>query len=138
MSAMKQDLAEKFAALTIEGCPVEQAQKVIREFLTQIVRCPVCDGEGTITVGRMMTASFPAGHPGDNDLKDRAIPAGTKLTCPRCGGGLDGQGAYDPEFVAWHCIRGESDGTCRSDRTGEKASRATGHAECGYRIVLPL
>ncbi len=106
---------------------VEQAQAIIQEFLTQLARCPVCDGSGTVTFGQSAAVDMTdtRGQPAD-----RFIPAGTSGTCPYC----DGKG--DPEFVVWSCVH-ENDGQdCRPYKNGGSGGHED-HADCGYRITLP-
>jgi hypothetical protein len=128
---MKQDIAERFAATAIEGITVEQARQIIGEFLTQIVRCPVCDGSGEIQFGRDVV--LPVRGDYGRSESEQYFPAGTVGKCPRCGGGdEDGGGRFDPEYVAWHCVQGSDDRECCRQKGHN------GHADCGWRITLPL
>jgi hypothetical protein len=119
--------------------PLPTADALIDAYLRELARCPVCDGSGRTTFGRdttvgpMMTG---AGSPASQDR--RYVPAGTEASCPRCGGDDPlTSGVGDPEFVAWHCVVGERDSLCQGDRKQHEERRSV-HADCGWRIVLPL
>jgi hypothetical protein len=127
---VKRDTAERLAATIVPGVSVEDAQAIIQEFLTQLARCPVCDGTGMFTFASdvKIDARDPTGHP----LVDARVDKGTTTSCPCCGGEK-----WDPEFVAWHCFRGDRNSDCQHDKNGDKGRREP-HANCGYRVMLPL
>jgi hypothetical protein len=135
---MKRDIAERLAATAVDGVTVDQARTIIETFLTQIARCPVCDGSGRIVYGREMVIETRAGDFNAAVLDGgRRIPKGTAGSCPRCGSSEpEENGKGDPEWVAWHCAKGDGDEFCRSDRTGDDGRRV-GHAECGFQVMFP-
>ncbi|MFI5045591.1 MAG: hypothetical protein ACHQIG_00890 [Acidimicrobiia bacterium] len=128
---MKREIAERFAALAVEGTTTNQVQRITAEFFKQLALCPGCDGEKVITFGH--DVSLDVGAQGrSHSVEHRFIPAGTTGSCPRCGG--DG---HDPAFVVWHCEKGQRTEDCKYDQHGD-ASRREGHEGCGWRIMVPL
>jgi DNA-directed RNA polymerase subunit RPC12/RpoP len=135
---MKEDVAIRFAAIAEEGVTSAEARHIISEFLTYLKLCPVCEDSGRFVFNREVEVSavFRGRHDDGAQLAD--IGAGTESACPRCGGpDDDGTIRGDPSYVAWHCTRGDTEDFCRGDRSGD-ADRRSPHAECGYRIMLPL
>jgi hypothetical protein len=133
---MKRDLAERIAATTVEGVTFDQAREIIGAFLTEIARCPVCDGSGEITFARdvQISTTEPGRASGDGR---RYIEKGTVGSCPLCGSTEPSESARgDPEFVAWHCEQGDSNRDCWNDR--EHPDRRDSHVSCGLRVMLPL
>jgi hypothetical protein len=125
------EIAEKLAAAEVDGVTVSQAQSIIRAFLSEVARCPVCDGTGSFTFGNEVIVPMKDAQGQSIRSERRFIEAGTTSPCPRCS---DGTG--DPDFVAWHCERGDvAHERCERIRNGE---RRDGHARCGYRVMLPL
>jgi hypothetical protein len=133
---MNPDIATRLAAIVGEGVSVAQTDAIIREFLTQIVRCPTCDDTGTIVIGH--DVSIPTKDRLGQAVADPLIEAGTVAPCPYCGG-LDNRGRpqHDPEFSAWHCFAGLAALDCRGRKEDPSGIDET-HAACGYRIILPL
>jgi hypothetical protein len=133
---MKRDTAERFAATAVEGVTLDQARLIIREFLTGLALCSMCGGSGEFTFERAMTFELDdLSAPGRKD--ERVVPAGTTAPCPRCRGRYDRDAAGDPEFVGWRCVQGSRAIDCHNERARGDEHRA-GHAECGYRVFLPL
>ncbi len=132
---MKRDTAERVAAAEVEGVTLDQAQSIIHKFLAQIALCPVCDGSGWFIFGRDVRIETKDEHGDPTD--ERRIMAGTVGSCPRCGSSDPNEsGKGDPDFVTWHCVKGDQDTYCRSDRAGAE-DRRNGHADCGFRVMLP-
>ena len=134
---MKREIAERIAATMVEGVTVGQAREIIGSFLTEIARCPVCDGSGEITFARdvQIATTEPGRSPGDGG---RFIQQGTTGTCPLCGSIEPNEtGRGDPEFVFWYCEKGDSNRNCWIDRDRDGEHR-NGHAACGLRVMLPL
>jgi hypothetical protein len=68
-----------------------------------------------------------------DDPQSTFIRAGSLVACPRCGGRDEkGRLRHDPEFVGWFCAVGQFDPCSQRNTPNAK------HAECGYRIMLPL
>jgi hypothetical protein len=135
---MKRDNAEKFAAIASEGVTAEQARRIVADFLAQIALCPSCEGSGTITVGR--GARFPLSEDGrHSELEHKYVAAGTEMGCPRCSDGKNDRGdGHDPSWVHWICNAGDRPLDCKRDQATEDANRREAHADCGWRIILPL
>lgn len=129
-AAMKQEIAARLAATAVDGITVDQARAIIRAFLVELARCPLCDGSGRYVFRRAVTNGKRATH--DSVL----VPAGTSGSCPVCGS-EDEEPVGDPEYVGWHCLRGEADQHCRHYQS-DATERRNGHSACGYRIMLPL
>lgn len=137
VKSMNQDIAERFAATAVDGITVAQARTIIREFLSQIARCPVCNDTGRITFGRDMEVKL-MDNPRHANATAQWLQAGSETDCPRCGPPTDdGRGKGDPLYVAWHCSRGEDDQRCHRDRLDESGRRQP-HSKCSYRVMLPL
>lgn len=133
---MEREIAERFAATTVEGLTLKNTRAVIQAFVTELARCATCDGSGVITFGRDVQIEGAENHHPAGDLR---ILAGTRGSCPRCGS-LDRaeSGKGDPEFVAWHCTKGDAAFGCRRDRADEhKLERRNEHVKCGWRVLLP-
>lgn len=136
LSAMKRDIAERFAATAVDRLSLDEARKVVEEFLLSLARCSMCGGSGEFTFGR--DVRFQVVDPFRSQAKEeRVIPDGTRTPCPACRGSEGNEAPGDPEFVAWHCLSGDRDDDChamkrRADDLGDS------HASCGWRIVLPL
>ncbi len=134
---MKRDIAERLASTVVDGVAFADAQQIIATFLTQLARCPVCDGSGTFAFGRDVTMTVSDRHLGKN--MSGQVTAGTMGLCPRCGSDDENaSGKGDPDYVAWHCYHGDRDSECRFSReeSGHK-ERRNGHSKCGWRIFLP-
>ena len=134
---MERELAERIAATVDNEITVEQARRIIGEFLTQLARCPVCDGTGTITFGRDVEARVtdPTRLSGPHVVY---IEAGTPGSCPRCGSRNEEEsGRGDPAWVIWHCAVGDSDVECGRERASDKPEKRDRHGECGWRIAVP-
>lgn len=123
---MKRDIAERLAATKIcDDVTVEQTRAIIREFLTELARCPVCDSSGEFTYRRDVQVQITeARGPAHVTVK-----AGTPAVCPLCAGSQ-----YDPTYVVWHCKKAETESPCRRD---DRCPRE-GHEECGDHLILPL
>jgi hypothetical protein len=134
--AMKRDTAERLAATQVEGLTVDDARKVIAVFLRELARCPVCDGSGSFVFGRDVVVETTEDD-GRRGRAEQYVAAGTAGSCPCCGSrDPEASGKGDPEWVAWHCVQGERDETCRRD-SKEHEERRNGHAACGWRVLLP-
>jgi len=132
---MKREIAERIASTAVEKVTVEQARTIIGAFLSELSRCPVCDGSGTITFGRDVFLPVSDRHPNGSET---FIAAGTTGSCPRCGSrDKDLAGKGDPDYVGWHCCRGDGDQECRRWSESDQAENRDNHANCGWRIVLP-
>jgi hypothetical protein len=133
---MKPEIATRLAAVVGRGATVADADAIVREFLTQIVRCPACDDTGSITVGQDVSIATRTAL--GNAVVDPVIEAGTVGPCPNCGGkDARGRTRHDPECVGWHCFAGDAERDCR--RVKDDPTRIDeAHAACGYRIILPL
>jgi len=124
---MKRDMAERMAATAVDGVSVP-AGAVIREFLTQLARCPACDGSGTFTFPKDLEVEVKDRH---GSHEGSYVPSGATSVCPLCMGEK-----HDPAFVAWHCVQGRDDRDCRHD--WNNAEERNGHAACGWKVMLPL
>lgn len=132
---MKRDIAERFAATAVHGLSLDDARRVVGEFLISLARCSTCGGAGEFTFGR--DVEIRVDDPNRSGGERRVIPTGTQAPCPACRGTEKAEAAGDPDYVAWHCAVGERDGDCRDDR-GRHQDRSKPHLECGWRVMLPL
>jgi len=107
--------ALRLAITATEGVSVGQATVLVQEYLSQLARCPMCQGEHGFTFKR------------DIEIDQARIVAGTSGMCPYCA-----DGAGDPDYVVWHCARGDFEEKCR------RGDRRSDHLECGWRILIPL
>lgn len=134
LGAMKRDIAERFAATAVDGLSLDDARNVVREFLRCLVLCPVCAGSGEFIFGRDVELRLDDVYARDQLHR---ILAGTAGPCPMCRGREENEAVGDPEYVAWHCVQGNGDDRCASDRTQEEDRRQQ-HQSCGWRVMLPL
>lgn len=135
---MKRDIAERIAATSVEDFTVEKVRTVIAAFLSELARCPLCNGDQTFTFPRDVWIDTVDNYGRPLGGTGRYIKAGTVASCPLCGDDRDYPRVNgDPEHVAWHCELGESDRQCLSDKDADKSERREVHAKCGWRIMLP-
>lgn len=135
---MNRDHAERIAATSVEALSVDSARTVIAKFVTELARCPVCDGSGRFTLVRDIELPFVDNLGRPVAEANRIVRAGAEVPCPRCGSMDNGDsGKGDPEHVAWHCTVGDGDDDCRRARRRD-GSVAEQHERCGYRLVLEL
>lgn len=135
---MDRDLALRIAATVDDGITVEQAKRIVGEFLAQLARCPVCDGSGVTTFGQDVEVDVRTHANRRVTDADRFISAGTTGSCPRCGSvDPEASGQGDPAWVAWHCVAGDDDQQCERDRQSDRAEQRDGHTGCGWRLMLP-
>jgi len=128
---MKREVAERLATIQVEELRVEDAQLVIRTFLREIARCPVCDGSGHLTWARPVHLTKT--DQSRRTYEDQYVAEGTESTCPLCGDRDPAMAAKgDPAHVAWVCRNGDRSEECRR-QTGHN-----GHSGCGWMVVLPL
>lgn len=130
---MNRDVAERIArtAVDVAELSLEHVHTIIATYLTEVARCPVCDGAGAITAGRDIHVHL-ADRGGAAASESTYVPAGTSMSCPRCGGDQPDASAHDPEHVGWYCS-GVDYRACRAGRPGDEKD----HSACGWRIMLP-
>ena len=129
---MNVDMAQRLAATAVDGVTVDDAKAIIRSFIVELLRCPVCNDTGSFTY--QYEASVHLVEQRGGSPRERRIPEGTIATCPRCGG-IDSQNTPrgDPEFVLWHCLGPDHERRCSADMPGESER----HVRCGYRVMIP-
>jgi hypothetical protein len=137
-ATMKREMAERLAATALDGregakhVTVEQVRIIVSEYLKQLVRCPACDDEGTISFREIDLQVKEHGH---TMTQNRYVEEGTIGPCPMCGGlDRDHSPRHDREWVRWLCVDGWNEVDCRQNRRNQDQA----HAGCGYRIMLPL
>jgi len=141
---MKREIAERLAASCVDGVSIADAVKVINAFVSEIAKCSVCDGQGTVKVARgahFKLAGVGAGF--DQPPEGSYIEAGNVISCPRCGSRHFAEEAlkHDPDWVGWRCYLGFSESACRAERENEASDKVwtqRPHAKCGYQVMLPL
>jgi len=129
------DIAARLSATAVECASVPDAQRIIREFLAQVIVCSACNDTGEVVFGR--DAELPVTERGRREpgIEHKFIEAGAIVACPHCGGrDAKGQVRHDPAYVAWHCEAREREYGCSDSNSG----RSPEHDLCGYRIVLPI
>lgn len=131
IAAVRQQDAERLAAIAVDGVTLADAQKIIGEYLIQIVRCHVCGDTGRFTFARPATLKVAATNAA------MVVKTGDETDCPLCGPPVNGRGAGDPAFVRWYCEREKDAVTCRAAK-GAGASGVQEHAGCGLRVMLPV
>lgn len=129
--SMKLEQALRFATSVSEDIKREDTEDLLREFFQWLTRCPVCDGEGTLTFARDVNGLKIVGNKAEKTI----IEAGTASDCPQCTT-EDGENPGDANWISWVCIHSENRFGCRSH--GSDAIENERHSKCGYRIVLPL
>lgn len=92
----------------------------LNQFLELVVECPACGGGGVVAVSTAVTVTKPYGQSDVTYSRDQPMP------CPTCEGST-----FDPEFTRWVCQVGDYR-ACSPHQQGD------GHAECGFRVSLPL
>jgi hypothetical protein len=134
---MKEDTAESFAAVA-EGLDPDQIHRVVTTFLAWLARCPVCDGVGTITVGNGVRLPLMERGRENQGYEHHYVAQGVEIGCPRCGTNNGEALRADPEFVSWHCFAKAQESTCQTIKANENESAYPEHANCGYRVMLPV
>ena len=120
------------ATADVENVTLDQARRIIHEFLVQAARCPVCEGTGTFTFTHDTVVQEDHGH---GKPPTMTVKAGSVISCPRCGGAGETLGR-DLRHVVWHCLSEEAVQYCQDNRDEER--RRAAHRGCGWRLVLPI
>lgn len=133
-SDMNQDLAERVArtSVVVPELGPDHVHTIIATYLSEVARCGVCDGAGSISAGRAIHVHL-ADRGGRAEVGSTYVPQGTSMSCPRCGGDQSDASPHDPEHVGWFCMVSDYRG-CAPGRPGD----ADTHSACGWRIMLPL
>jgi len=130
---MDHDIAIRLASTVVPSVSVEDTHKIVAEFLTQVAECSMCGGVGKFTAGHGFVYPAPAHLRSRTDSNGISIDQGSEWPCPRCGAfDRDERVGKDPRFIGWHCLVGFKEKDCRL------AKDTPDHADCGYRIMLPL
>lgn len=122
---MERRVAERFAATAASGLTVEDARRVVAEFLRTLGACSACDDDGQLRF--VHAVRLPIDDANGTSQGLGWTRPGTNAPCPRCS--QEG----DPDHVRWICL-------CDEGRMACTAARESGdqrHEACGLRLVLP-
>lgn len=133
---MKREDAEKLTIANHDGLTADDFHGLIDALLSEIARCPECEGTGQVTVrsGAAVALTNDQGQTGP----PYRIKAGQVIGCPMCGREDGSALKRDPDWVIWRCFLGASDGDCEKVKAVEGSDDAARHARCGYYALLKV
>ncbi len=81
---MKREQAEAHAAIVtaVDSANLDSTQAVIRDFLTELARCPDCDGSGEVTVHREIRVHAVVDSYHNQGPLPASIPEGESIPMP--------------------------------------------------------
>ena len=118
----------RLAAAQADELSLQDAQKVVGEFLRPLAECPACEDSSEVIYRRGTELTGRGPHRDDEKV---TLEPGESGPCPLC----RGAGRGDPEWVEWHCASSQVYAECGPDKPGREGDD---HTACGWRLVIPL
>lgn len=129
---MEPEIALRIAAAE-NDLTTKQAQALISSFITELKRCPLCNGAGSLDCDEWAVNSILREYMEAGRMRNSSTVS-DQMNCPACFdfSNLEGsaQTGIHQRNAVWQCshIDVRDSGSCKPG--GE------GHASCGYRIII--
>ena len=128
---MRSEIAMKLAAAEV-GVSEEVARAFLQKYQTELGRCPVCNGKGSV-----LASSATVRLLNKRTQDQRTAPDGDEFPCPSCTDlamPIDRETTcIDLQNAVWNCVvNDQREGSSRCSPS------ETNHADCDYRIVMPI